>query len=35
MAGTTPDVLEQIFATCKDLRKISLENLEVNDKVCT
>ncbi|XP_045158401.2 S-phase kinase-associated protein 2-like isoform X2 [Mercenaria mercenaria] len=34
MAGTSPEVLEEIFSICKDLRKISLENLEVNDKVC-
>ncbi|XP_060607186.1 uncharacterized protein LOC132759440 [Ruditapes philippinarum] len=35
MAGTGPDVLEEIFSICKDLRKLSLENLELNDKVCS
>ena len=34
MAGAGPDVLEEIFSICKDLKKVSLENLELNDKIC-
>ncbi|XP_052774430.1 S-phase kinase-associated protein 2-like [Mya arenaria] len=35
MAGTSPEVLEEIFSICKELRKLSLENLQLNDKVCS
>ena len=34
MAGVPVDVLESLFGLCTDLRKISLENLEVSEKVC-
>ncbi|KAL3868250.1 hypothetical protein ACJMK2_041081 [Sinanodonta woodiana] len=34
MAGITTNVLEEFFCICKDLRKLSLENCEVNDKIC-
>ncbi|KAK3577927.1 hypothetical protein CHS0354_034565 [Potamilus streckersoni] len=34
MASTTTSVLEEFFCICKDLRKLSLENCTVNDKIC-
>ena len=34
MAGVSTGVLEDLFDVCRDLRKVSLENLEVTEKVC-
>ena len=34
MAGVSTDVLEDLFDVCRDLRKVSLENVELNEKIC-
>ena len=34
MATVSTEGLEQLFSTCYHLRKLSLENCEVNDTIC-
>ncbi|XP_050402090.2 S-phase kinase-associated protein 2 [Patella vulgata] len=35
MATVSTDILEQLFSICHNLRKISLENCQLNEKICS